>query len=111
MNFSLTVCIENKALYFSLRGKALNVTAEYDIQAVDFLSKAVKLDPTLTDAWNNLGECYWKSKDVDAAKNCFTQALSKVNKSNFLLLKSLLLCTKKSATHVYCNAMESADTE
>lgn len=74
-----TVCIDNKALYFSLRGKALNVTSKYDTQAVDFLSKAVKLNPSLTDAWNNLGECYWKSKDIDAAKNCFTQALSKVN--------------------------------
>lgn len=73
------VCIENKALYFSLRGKALNVTADFDTQAVDFLSKAVKLDPSLTEAWNNLGECYWKNKDIDAAKNCFTCALSKVS--------------------------------
>ena len=78
MPLLLTVCIENKALHFSLRGKALNVTSQYDTQAVDFLSKAVKLDPTLTEAWNNLGECYWKNKDIDAAKNCFTQALLKV---------------------------------
>ena len=77
-NSFLTVCIDNKALYFSLRGKALNVTTKHDTQAVDFLSKAVKLDPSLTEAWNNLGECYWKSKDIDAAKNCFTQALAKV---------------------------------
>ena len=35
------------------------------IQAETFLSRAVKLNPNLTDAWNALGECYFKKGDVD----------------------------------------------
>ena len=54
------------------------MTPDYDSKAVDCLSKAVKLDPSLIDAWNHLGECYWKNKEIEAAKNCFTGALSKV---------------------------------
>ncbi len=61
----------------------MNITADYDAKAVDFLSKAVKLDPSLTEAWNDLGECYWKNKDMDAAKNCFTCALAKVRQPLF----------------------------
>ena len=35
------------------------------------LSKAIKLDPRLGDAWNALGECYWYKGDMEEAKNCF----------------------------------------
>eukprot|EP00794_Sanderia_malayensis_P018594 gene18594-20460_t len=87
----LQFCIENKALYFGLRGKALNVVTEYDAKAVDFLSKAVKLDPSLTEAWNNLGECYWKNRDIDAAKNCFTCALAKIRDKTTLRNLSMVL--------------------
>lgn len=68
------------------------MTAQYDTLAVDFLSKAVKLDPSLTDAWNDLGECYWKNKDIEAARNCFMQALSKVylgDKGSFELFQRI----------------------
>lgn len=61
-----------------LRGKALNVLPAYDSKAQEALSKAVKLDPKLVEAWNNLGECYWKCEDIVAAKNCFTGALNYV---------------------------------
>lgn len=104
----LQFCIDNKALYFSLRGKALNVTTKYDTQAVDFLSKAVKLDPSLTEAWNNLGECYWKSKDIDAAKNCFTQALTK--KREKVTLRNLSMVLRqlgKESTEILENVKES----
>ena len=61
-----------------LRGKALNVLPSFDNTAQEALSKAVKLDPSLVEAWTNLGECYWKNGDVEAAKNCFTASLNHV---------------------------------
>ena len=78
MFFFLTASTENTAKCFFLRGKALNVKPEYDPVAQDALSKAVKLEPRLVEAWNCLGECYWKKGDVEAAKNCFTGALGHV---------------------------------
>jgi len=62
-----------------LRGKALNVLPLYDREAQENLSKAVKLDPKLSDAWVSLGESYWKNGEVDAARNCFLGALNHVS--------------------------------
>ena len=70
-----------KAHYFYLCGKTLNVLPNYDPQAQEALSRAVKLDPLLVDAWNALGECLWKKGDIEAAKNCFTGALEHVWKN------------------------------
>lgn len=66
-------------MFFYLRGKVLNIAQDYDPRAGECLSKALKLDPNLIGAWNELGECYWKKKDIDAAYNCFTQANAKVS--------------------------------
>ena len=38
----------------------------------------VKLDPSRVDAWNCLGNCFWKKKDLKAAMNCFTGAAKQV---------------------------------
>ena len=62
-----------------LIGKVLNVTSEYDTKAEENLSKAVKLDPKLVEAWNQLGESYWKKGNIDGAKNCFSGALTHVS--------------------------------
>jgi cytochrome c-type biogenesis protein CcmH/NrfG len=70
--------IANKAEYLLLRGKALNVLPNFDSEAQEVLSKAVKLDPKLVEGWVQLGEVYWKNKDVGAAKNCFVGALNHV---------------------------------
>ncbi|EDO45981.1 predicted protein [Nematostella vectensis] len=67
---------ENTSRCLYLRGKALNVKSEYDSMAEDALTKAVKLEPKLVEAWNCLGECYWKKGNVAAARNCFVGALS-----------------------------------
>lgn len=62
-----------------LKGKALNVTPSYNPQAEELLSKAVKLDPNLVEAWNQLGEAYWKKGDITAAHTCFSGALGHVS--------------------------------
>ena len=61
-----------------LKGKALNVVSNFEQDALESLSKAVKLDPTLVEAWIHLGECYWKKGDVLDAKTCFTTPLLQV---------------------------------
>ncbi|XP_071823555.1 tetratricopeptide repeat protein 5-like isoform X2 [Apostichopus japonicus] len=68
--------IESKSEFLLLKGRALNILPEFSPEALDCLSKAVKLDPKLVEAWNHLGECYWKKKDIENARNCFTGALN-----------------------------------
>ncbi|KAH3772728.1 hypothetical protein DPMN_174072 [Dreissena polymorpha] len=72
-----------------LLGRILNVMPDYDAIAYGHLSKAVKLDPKLVDAWNQLGELYWKKGDINNAKNCFTGALTHASTELFILGKSL----------------------
>lgn len=70
---------QGQAHTLMLKGKALNVSPDYSAQAEELLSKAVKLDPELVEAWNQLGEVYWKKGDVSAAHTCFSGALSHVS--------------------------------
>ncbi|XP_057657747.1 tetratricopeptide repeat protein 5-like [Diorhabda carinulata] len=75
---------ENRAKYNYLKGKLLNVTPFYNKEAESLLSKSIKLDPKLVDAWNELGECYWKNDDLKKSINCFEGAL-KENKNKYSL--------------------------
>ncbi|XP_014699992.3 tetratricopeptide repeat protein 5 [Equus asinus] len=68
--------VQGKAQILMLTGKALNVTPDYSPKAEELLSKAVKLEPNLVEAWNQLGEVYWKKGDVAAAHTCFSGALT-----------------------------------
>lgn len=111
-----------RATYEYLRGKILDVFADYRKEAEDHLSKAVsksrfsfvmllfvmlmlilfpiiycsaaqvKLNPSLADAWLCLGNCIWKKGDLSAAKNCFTLALSKVIVYKIIVFMLLNLC-------------------
>ncbi|XP_071564719.1 tetratricopeptide repeat protein 5 [Temnothorax nylanderi] len=65
----------SRAKYYYLKGKALNVVDHVIPQAEELLSKAVKLEPKFIEAWNELGEYYWKNDDIKQAKNCFVGAL------------------------------------
>ncbi|XP_048319167.2 uncharacterized protein LOC107429357 isoform X2 [Ziziphus jujuba] len=79
-----------RATYEYLRGKILDVFSDYKKEAEDHLSKAVKLNPSLTDAWLCLGNCIWKKGDLSAAKNCFALALSKGPNKKILCQLSML---------------------
>ena len=78
--------ITNKAEYFLLRGRTLNVIGKYTEEANESLSKAVKLAPKSVEAWNQLGECFWKKGDMEGAKNCFTGALQHVSCEHYLMI-------------------------
>lgn len=68
----------SRAKYNFLKGKLLNVVSKYNKDAENLLSKSIKLDPKLVDAWNELGECYWKNDELSKSINCFEGALKEV---------------------------------
>eukprot|EP00965_Chrysotila_dentata_P251377 6210019-Pleurochrysis_carterae.AAC.2 len=59
--------------------------------AEQLLSDAVKLDPTLVGAWNALGECFWHSGELEAARGCFVGALAHRRNCETLCHLSMLL--------------------
>ncbi|XP_030529276.1 tetratricopeptide repeat protein 5-like [Rhodamnia argentea] len=79
-----------RATYEYLRGKILDVFPDYKKEAEEHLSKAVKLNPSLADAWLCLGNCIWKKGDLPSAKNCFNLALSKGPNKEILCQLSML---------------------
>ena len=58
-----------------LRGKCLDFLPEYSKLAEENLTKAIKLMPSMCDAWNALGHVYWKKQDFEQAKRCFEGSL------------------------------------
>mmetsp|Transcript_48455 Transcript_48455/g.114406 ORF Transcript_48455/g.114406 Transcript_48455/m.114406 type:complete len:478 (+) Transcript_48455:93-1526(+) len=58
-----------------IRGKTLDIDDEHVPKAEEALSKAVKLDSSLGDAWNQLGLSFWKKGDVSTAHDCWQSTL------------------------------------
>uniref|UniRef100_A0A8D0BHD8 Tetratricopeptide repeat domain 5 n=1 Tax=Salvator merianae TaxID=96440 RepID=A0A8D0BHD8_SALMN len=100
---------KGRAHTLMLKGKALNVSPQYNAQAEELLSKAVKLDPELVEAWNQLGEVYWKKGDVSAAHTCFSGALGHCkNKSSLQNLSMVLRQLRTNSVNEHAqNVMES----
>lgn len=73
-----TESYKHKAEFLLQKGRCLNVAADFNAVAEESLSRAVKLEPSLVEGWNTLGEQYWKKGDLVGAKNCFTGALQQV---------------------------------
>ena len=69
---------KHKAEFMLQKGRCLNVGPDFSAEAEECLSRAVKLEPSLVEGWNTLGEQYWKKGDLIGAKNCFTGALQQV---------------------------------
>ncbi|XP_012218784.1 tetratricopeptide repeat protein 5-like [Linepithema humile] len=86
----------SRAKYYYLKGRALNVVDRFIPQAEELLSKAVKLEPKLIEAWNELGECYWKNNDIKQAKNCFVGALQ--HDRNKVSLRNLSMVLRQEQT-------------
>ncbi|XP_074026151.1 tetratricopeptide repeat protein 5 [Leptinotarsa decemlineata] len=84
---------DTRAKYNYLKGKLLNVVPTYDKDAENLLSKSIKLDPKLVEAWNELGECYWKNDELRKAVNCFEGALKE--KRNKYSLRNLSMLARQ----------------
>lgn len=80
-----------KAALKYYHGKALDAMSQYSSEAEELLSAAVKLDPSRIDAWNSLGNCFWKKKDLQAAMNCFTGAAKQKPNAASLRQLSMLM--------------------
>ncbi|KAH0998979.1 hypothetical protein HUJ04_003306 [Dendroctonus ponderosae] len=68
----------NKPYYYYLKGKLLNISTTYSSEAESLLSKAIKLDPKIVDAWNELAESYFKANEFAKAQSCFEGGLREV---------------------------------
>ena len=69
---------ETRGRVLFLRGKALDVCDAHCEEAEEALKKAVKLLPECIEAYNTLGNCFWKRGTADGMKNareCFKNAL------------------------------------
>ncbi|KAL0272819.1 UNVERIFIED_CONTAM: hypothetical protein PYX00_005650 [Menopon gallinae] len=86
---------KERAQYFYLKGHALNIMPTFDPKAEEALSRAIKLDVKMYDAWNELGECYWKKEDICEAKNCFLGALKQCRNKKSLRNLSIVLRIEK----------------
>uniref|UniRef100_A0A7S2XC01 Tetratricopeptide repeat protein 5 OB fold domain-containing protein n=1 Tax=Lotharella oceanica TaxID=641309 RepID=A0A7S2XC01_9EUKA len=83
---------ESKAQAACWKGRAYSTLAEYTPEAEEYLTKAIKLEPALVEAWNSLGAEYWKKKDLKAAGDCFRGALEQ--KKNKVSLRKLSMVVR-----------------
>ena len=65
-------------------GGGLNILPDHRPEAEQFLFQAIKRNPSLVDAWNCLGECYWKCGNLQEAHHCFTGAIAHVSSTSCL---------------------------
>lgn len=82
---------KDKADFWLQKGRCLNVAPDFSAVAEECLSRALKLEPNLVDAWNTLGEQHWKKDDLIGAKDCFTGALQKSKNKVSLRNMSMVL--------------------
>jgi tetratricopeptide (TPR) repeat protein len=82
-----------------LRGKAL-MCIDSDASTVErHLSKSLKQDPCIAEAWHALGDLYWKQGNCEAARNCLEQALEQCDK-HAGTLRRLSVITRKEASEM-----------
>ena len=75
----------------------MNSGDEYSQQAFESLSKAIKLNPHLIEAWLELTNCYQKKADIDGAIACLENALRYCDpeKPNKVILRKLSTCIRQ----------------
>jgi tetratricopeptide (TPR) repeat protein len=83
-----------------LRGKALACSASgrQELDTERHLASAIKLDPSIIDAWNCLGECYWERGDFEMARHTFRAALNFERNAATLCHLSMLLRSMSTST-------------
>ncbi|KAG7495600.1 tetratricopeptide repeat protein 5 [Solea senegalensis] len=86
-------CYKDNAEFLLQKSRCLNVAPDFSAMAEECLSRALKLDPDLFEAWNILGEQYWKKEDLVKAKSYFVGALKKTK--NKVSLRSLSMVLRQ----------------
>lgn len=94
-----------KAHDLMIRGQTLNLGDSFNQEAFDLLSKSIKLNPYLIDAWIELTKCYQKRFDIDGAIGCLENALKYCNSKepNKIILRNLSTCIRQKK----CDSQET----
>ena len=80
-----------------LRGKCMDFLPEYSKIAEENLSKSIKLLPTKNEAWDALGNVYWKKRDIMQSKKCFEGSLEQ-DENNKIALRNLSMVYRQLTT-------------
>lgn len=76
-----------------LKGCVHNIGHDYNKDAEDILSDAAKMNPTMYEIWNQLGDCIWKKGDKKGARNCFERSLAQMK--NKVSLRNLSIVMRQ----------------
>ena len=82
-----------------LKGCALNIGNRYNPKAEEILIDAAKMNPTMFEIWNELGDCIWKKGDKKGARNCFDRALNQQRNKVSLRNLSIVMRQQESVTN------------
>lgn len=99
---------DSKAYDLMIRGKNLNSATSFSQEAFDLLTKAIKLNPYLIEAWIELTTCYQNRLDFDGATACLENALKYCNSKepNKIVLRKLSTCIRQKT----CDSQETKIT-
>lgn len=89
--------LETKAYDLMVKGRLLNAGEKFNQEAFDLLSKSIKLNPNLIEAWVELTECYQRKPDVEGAIVCLENALKYCDpkEPNKIILRKLSTCIRQ----------------
>ena len=82
-----------------LKGCALNIGNKYNPKAEEILIDAAKMNPTMYEIWNELGDCIWKKGDKKGARNCFERALNQQRNKVSLRNLSIVMRQQESVSN------------
>ena len=84
---------ESRAHRMWLRGEGLLSIDDMcpSEDAENLLTRAVKLDPSLLNAWNALAECFWRRGELDLARNCIRRGLERKRTVQGLRMLSMVV--------------------
>ncbi|KAJ1551071.1 hypothetical protein HK096_003329, partial [Nowakowskiella sp. JEL0078] len=105
-SFDPTLSSKQKAYYSLLRGRLFSVLPEYTRETEENLTKSIKLDPFLFEAWNLLGEHFLKKCDIKQAKMCFDRSLE-IGRSFESLRRSALVLRHLDNVETFQNINKS----
>ena len=77
-----------------MRGKSLDFIPEYSKSAEEYLSKAIKLMPSMAKAWDALGHVYWKKNSLVESKKCFEGSLEQ-DEDNIETMRNLSMVCRQ----------------
>ena len=79
----------SNAFAFNNRGLASKGLGDIGDACADF-KRAIAIDPTFQDAWNNLGVLHFEAGDFEASLECLNKAIALSDHSDYLINRGIL---------------------